>query len=96
MNCRISQIRSKEIVNIKDGSRLGNLCDMEIDTRTGQLVSIIVYGESRFMGLLGRENDIIIPWDKIDVIGDDTILVCYEPPVINRVKKQSYFDGMLK
>lgn len=28
-------------------------------------------------GLLGREDDIIIKWQDIEVIGDETILVCY-------------------
>lgn len=96
MNCRVTQLRSKEIVNVKDGSRLGTLCDIEIDTKTGQLMAIVVYGESRFMGLLGRENDIVIPWEQINVIGDDTILVCYDPPPVTRAKKPSYFDNMLK
>ncbi|MCR4926042.1 MAG: YlmC/YmxH family sporulation protein [Clostridiales bacterium] len=95
MNCRVTQLRAKEIVNIKDGSRLGSLCDIELDTRTGQLISIIVYGESRFMGLLGRDDDIVIPWDKINIIGDDTILVTYDAPDY-RTKKQGYFDNMIK
>ena len=37
MNCRITDLRAKEVICVKDGSRLGNVCDVEIDTCTGQL-----------------------------------------------------------
>ncbi len=33
------------------------------------------------MGLFGKSEDFIIPWDDIDVIGEDTILVKCECPV---------------
>lgn len=75
MTCRITDLRSKEILNIRDGSKLGNICDLDVDTETGRLVALIIYGKSKAMGLLGREDDIVIPWDSIDVIGDDAILV---------------------
>ncbi len=44
MNCRITDLRAKEVICVKDGSRLGNVCDVEIDTCTGQLCAIIVFG----------------------------------------------------
>lgn len=78
MTCRITDLRSKEIVNIRDGARLGSICDLEVDTENGRLVALVIYGRSKAMGLLGREDDIIIPWDSIDVIGDDAILVSHD------------------
>ncbi|MFR2842474.1 MAG: PRC-barrel domain-containing protein [Acutalibacteraceae bacterium] len=47
MNCRITDLRAKEVICVKDGSRLGNVCDVEIDTCTGQLCAIIVFGRAR-------------------------------------------------
>ena len=41
MNCRITDLRAKEVICVKDGSRLGNVCDVEIDTCTGQLCAIL-------------------------------------------------------
>ena len=77
MNCRIVDMRHKEVINIKDGTRLGCVCDVEIDTVSAKVVALIVYGRLRCFGLFGREDDIIIRWQDIQVIGDDTILVCY-------------------
>lgn len=81
MNCRIDDMRHKEVINIKNGMRLGNVCDLEIDTATARVSALIIYGKLRWFGLLGREDDIIIHWDDIKVIGDDTILVNYTAPV---------------
>lgn len=77
MNCRIIDMRHKEVINIKDGTRIGCVCDIEIDTTDARVVAIVIYGRLRFFGLFGREDDIIIKWQDIQVIGDDTILVCY-------------------
>ena len=76
MNCRLIDLRNKEVINMKDGTRLGCVDDVEIDTCNAKLVSIIVYGRLKCFGLFGREDDIIICWKDIQVIGEDTILVC--------------------
>ena len=38
-------------------------------------MSVIIYGRPRFFGLFGKEEDVVIPWDMVQTIGDDTILV---------------------
>lgn len=81
--CRIVDLKCKEVINICDGSRLGFVCDCEIDICCGRIVSIIVPGPCWFFGLFGRGEDYIIPWDDIKRIGDDIILVEY-------VKKDEY------
>ena len=68
--------KHKEVVNIKDGKRLGYVQDVCADLETGIITSIIVPGgTNRLMSLFSNSNDIIIPWDKITCIGDDLILV---------------------
>ena len=62
MQCRFRDLRRKEVININDGCRLG-------------LVAIIVYGPARFFGLFGRGEEFYIPWDCIQRIGDDIILI---------------------
>lgn len=84
MNCRIVDMRRKEVINIKDGTRIGCVCDVEIDTATARVAAIVVYGRLRCFGLLGREDDIIIRWQDIQVIGDDTILVTYNGACRNK------------
>ena len=75
MNCRIVDLRGKEVINIHDGARLGFPYDVELDQVTGRLVAIIVMGPCKFFGLFGRGDDFVIPWEHIKRIGDDIILV---------------------
>lgn len=75
MKCRIADMRDKDVISIHDGTRLGYVCDVEIDTCTAQLVAIIIYGRPKWFGLFGHEDDCVIPWKDIEVIGEDTILV---------------------
>lgn len=72
---RISEFQIKDIVNIADGKKLGNMTDLEINTTTGKIEAIIVSNSSRWMGVFGRDQEIIIPWHKIKKIGADVILV---------------------
>ncbi len=80
MNCRMGDLRNKEVVNTRDGARIGFISDVEIDTRTAALTAVVVYGRLRLFGLLGREPDFVIPWRDISLIGDDTVLVDYREP----------------
>ena len=80
MRCRIADMHNKEVINLRDGSRLGCVDDVEVDTHTAQLVAIVVHGRPKLFGLLGRDGDMIIRWCDIDVIGEDTILVHFDCP----------------
>ena len=68
MNCRMADMRNKEVINIKDGTRLGCVCDVEIDTSCAKVYAIVIYGRLRLFGLLGREDDIVIKWDDIEAV----------------------------
>ena len=65
MRCRVGDMRHKEVINMKDGSRLGAVCDAEIDTNTASLTAIIIYGRLKFLGIMGREDDIVIGWKAV-------------------------------
>ncbi|MGI6491535.1 MAG: YlmC/YmxH family sporulation protein [Peptococcaceae bacterium] len=75
---KISDLRLREIVNIMDGRRLGMIKDIEIDMDEGRITAFILPGDGgggKFLGLFGREEEIIVPWEKIKKIGMDVILV---------------------
>lgn len=81
MSCRMADLRSKEVVSIKDGGRLGFVCDLEMDIHTAAITALVVYGRPRLFGLLGREPDTVIPWKDVEMIGGDIVLVkCPAPP----------------
>lgn len=75
MVCRIDELKNKQVVCIKDGRVLGFISDIELDTEKGTLTSLIIYGRPKALGLIGREDDIIIPFENIAVIGPETVLV---------------------
>lgn len=67
--------KHKEVINIKNAKRLGLVQDVTADLKTGTITSIIVPGNTKFLGLFSTGNDIVIPWENITCIGDDIILV---------------------
>ena len=75
MQCAMRDLRRKEVINIHDGCRIGCVGDLEIRIPEGQISAIIVFGPPRFFGLFGRGEEFYIPWDCIQRIGDDIILV---------------------
>ena len=75
MDCTIGDLKAKEVIDIHTGNRLGFVYDVEIDIVSGKLVSLVVPGAYKFMGIFGRENDNVIKWEQIKKIGDDIILI---------------------
>lgn len=74
---RISELRLLDIVNVKDGRRLGPIKDLDLDMERGAIKGILVPGGSRGWGFFGggRSEDIYVPWDRVKKIGVDVILV---------------------
>lgn len=85
MECRVSELRYKEIINVSDGSRYGWVGDVEVDLDSGQVRALVVPGCLRLFGLLGREEDRVFPWEAVRRFGADTILV--ETPPLSRLGK---------
>ncbi len=94
VTCRIVDMRNKEVINVKNGCKIGCVNDVEVDMKNARLIAIIVYGKLKCFGILGREEDIVIKWENIDVIGEDTILVNYCP--VCKRKKQHWLFNFLK
>lgn len=84
---RSSDFRQKEVINLSDGKRLGFVSDVEIDLEAGKIDAIILPGVGKLFGLLGKESEFVIPWDKIKKIGEDIILVDLDERYIRK-----YFD----
>ena len=88
MGCRIADLRNKQVVCIKNGCVLGYLYDVEFNTCDGTLTAIIIPGRPRVFGIFGPDEDIVIPWSEIEVIGEETVLVTTDSaPYTPRVKK---------
>ncbi|MDM5194915.1 YlmC/YmxH family sporulation protein [Bacillus hominis] len=72
---RISEFQMKDVVNVSDGKRLGNIGDIDIDIDTGKIRAVIISKQARMLGLFGKEVELVIPWEQIMKIGEDVILV---------------------
>ena len=75
MDCRVADLRYKEIIDVSDGTRYGYVSDVELDTSSGQIQALVIYGRLRLFGLLGREEDLVFPWSAVKRFGEDIILV---------------------
>lgn len=71
----ISELQVKEIISVENGEKLGYMTDLEIDVDRGRLLSIVIGGKGKMMGILGKDEEIVIPWNSILKIGADVILV---------------------
>lgn len=72
---KVSELRQKEVINIKTGKRLGNIIDYDIDIRSGRIIGVSVPVQGRFSILSKNDQDIFVAWEKIKKIGDDVILI---------------------
>lgn len=74
------ELCAKEVVQLSNGACLGKADDLELDPQTAQIQSLQLLGRPRFFGLLGRDATLTIPWEEIDKIGVDALLVRTELP----------------
>ena len=79
MTIRFSQLQCKEVICVTDGRRLGYVTDIRLEVPEGNVTGIIVPGPCRFLGLFGRHDDYVIPWNCIRRIGPDIVLVDVKP-----------------
>ncbi len=73
---KASDLREKEVINIRDGARLGLIEDVEVNLEKGRIESLIVPGTGGLLSLFSnKSSDYVISWKNIIRIGNDVILV---------------------
>lgn len=72
---KISDLQTKEVVNLTDGRKLGQIYDLELDLHQGTIQAIVLPGESKWFGFGSGKQEWVIPWKQIVKIGSDVILV---------------------
>jgi len=72
---KISDLRAREVVNVLDGKKLGNIIDIDLDMEKGKVLAFVLPGRLRGWSIFSRREEVIVPWDKIVRIGRDVILV---------------------
>lgn len=91
MRSSLKEFRKKEIINITDGTKIGYVddisfellsSDMKVDGLAAQnaiVTHLIVRGRYKFFGILGKNDDLLIPWGAIQIVGQDTLLINISP-----------------
>ena len=71
---RLSELQNKDVINITDGKKVGNIIDIAIENN-GRMTSLIVEKSKFFVSMFSNKNEIEIKWEQIEKIGEDVILV---------------------
>jgi len=71
---RLSDLQHKDVVNVIDGSKIGNIIDIKIDQK-GNMEGLIVEKTKFIISMFTTKNEIEIKWGQIEKIGEDVILV---------------------
>ena len=75
MSCITScQLRRKAVINLCGGTNLGFISELEFDTGSGQISSLVLSSGSGMLGFI-KETRVVIPWSRIECIGEDAVLV---------------------
>lgn len=74
-----SELKCKEVINLKDCKCLGKVGDLEFDECSGKICKIIIPATNKLCALFGSEPEYVICYQDIKKIGPDIIIVdiCY-------------------
>ena len=67
----LRDLSAKDVIQLKTGENLGRIDDVVFDEQQ----SVILRGRAHCFGLLGCDDDLILPWESIRTIGTDVIMV---------------------
>ena len=83
----LRDLSEKDVIQLKTGENLGRIDDLAFED--GQITQVVLHGRARMFGLLGRDDDLFIPWAAVKTIGTDVIMVDAEgpPPHANHIRK---------
>lgn len=84
----LHDLAQKDVIQIKTGENLGRVDDVLFDEGNAKIQSLVLHGRGHLFGLLGYDEDLIIPWDTIHTIGADVIMVDAEPLPVQRQGKR--------
>ncbi|MEA4901512.1 MAG: YlmC/YmxH family sporulation protein [Desulfitobacterium sp.] len=77
----LSDLAGKEIINLFDGAKLGQIGDADLTISSGGAIeAIILTSRSGFGGFWGNIGDkerdtLVIPWQAVKKIGSEVIIV---------------------
>ena len=75
---RISDLQKKDVININDGTKIGNIVDVKINEISGKLEALVIERSSFSFNIFSQKGEIDIRFEQIQKIGEDVIIVRLE------------------
>ena len=92
-----SDLMNKDVINIRDGSRLGHIQDLKMNAGSGEICMVMIPGPSKTLDLFGgNQGEYWIEWCQICKIGADIILVDIDPSRCLKEKDGKQKNGLFK
>ena len=73
ISLNLSDLQNKDIVNILDGKKIGNIIDARFNINTGVIEKLIVEPTKSLFSL--KNSELEIKFSEIKKIGEDVILI---------------------
>ena len=70
-----SELKCKEVINLRDCKQLGRVADLEFDERNGCIHKLLVPRGNKWENFFRCQEDYVICYRDIKQIGPDIILV---------------------
>ena len=70
---RLSDLQTKNIVNMVDGRNVGSIIDANVD-KAGNIESLVIETNKKFLSF-SKDDDLLVLWKDIAKIGEDVILI---------------------
>lgn len=70
---RLSDLQSKNIVNVLDGKNVGSIIDVNVN-EAGAIESLVIENNKRLLSF-SKDVETVVLWKDITKIGEDVILV---------------------
>ena len=71
----LSDLQNKDIINVIDGKKIGNIIDAKFNISTGVIEKIIIEPSKGVFSI--KNNSLEISFNAIKKIGEDVILIDY-------------------
>lgn len=72
---RLSDLQTKEIINVGDGKRMGIIIDVNVDPNTGKIRSFLLQESKNAKKIFASREEYEVKWEQIVKVGEDIILV---------------------
>lgn len=72
---KLSELAKKDIINIKDGKKIGKIVDVEFDINNGYMIRFIIESSNIIKSIFSSGDELTIKFSQIKKLGEDVILI---------------------